>query len=394
MGSIADKLNYLNTTKQDIKNALQSQNSDVSDTDTFRSYADKIKDLNVNYGEDWKPQPDWWNIKEIVENDTENYTAKVGILLTDNYFTDVHFTNPFFNADKVKFSDGQVVTEIGDYTIGSSGAKPCKIGYNTYYMIIYLKNNLIFNLNYATLSQAFTKGVKWIYMKGVEILQMNSGTRIIDCFDLEAWESDSPVTIQSSSGLFIQQAFMLQKLPTISQYYMENAFQTNYLFNIIYAPLLKKDEYKKLFGANMHNQTSVLQDLQQIRFAFLKETIDLESDFGVDFNYVRNYNIIEGPDTIQKLDFNNVTSNPNTTFGVRNVNVITNIKSNNSMFRANSSMDRTAMLNHDTLVRVINALYDYSTAGGSYTLSLGAYNLAKLTDEEIAVGTAKGWVIN
>ena len=166
------------------------------------------------------------------------------------------------------------------------------------------------------------------------------------------------------------------------------------MFNIVYAPRLKKEQYKKFFGANIHDQVSVLQDLQQIRFAFLKETIDLESDFGIDFNYVRNYNIIEGPDTIQKLDFNNVTTNPNSIFGVKNVNVITNIKSSNSMFRANSINDRTAILNHDTLVRVINALYDYSTAGGSYTLSLGAYNLAKLTDEEIAVGTAKGWVIN
>ena len=67
MGSIADKFNYLNTTKQDIKNALQTQNSNVSDTDTFRSYADKIKELNINYGENWKPQPDWWDIKKIVE---------------------------------------------------------------------------------------------------------------------------------------------------------------------------------------------------------------------------------------------------------------------------------------------------------------------------------------
>ena len=394
MGSIADKLSYLNTTKQDIKTALQAQNSNVTDTDTFRSYADKIKELIINYGENWKPQPDWWDIKKIVEEDTENYPAKVGVLLTDDYFTDVFFNQPgFFNADKIKFSDEQLITENGEYTIGSSGAKPCKIGYNTYYIIIYL-NTKVFNLNYYTISQAFTKGVKWIYMRDVETVQANSGTRFADCFELEAWQSNSPVTISTNSGLIFQQTFMLQELPTLIQYDNTNAFQANYLFNIVYAPRLKKEQYKKFFGANIHDQVSVLQDLQQIRFAFLKETIDLESDFGVDFNYVRNYNIIEGPDTIQKLDFNNVTNNPSGIFGVKNINVITNIKSSNSMFRANSAMDRTAILNHDTLVRVINALYDYSTAGGSYTLSLGAYNLAKLTDEEIAVGTAKGWVIN
>ena len=393
MGSIADKLSYLNTTKQDIKTALQAQNSNVTDTDTFRSYADKIKELNINYGENWKPQSDWWDIKKIVEEDTENYPAKVGILLSDNYYTDVHFSQLFFNADKVVFSDGQTITKISDYTIGLTGAKPCKLGYNTYYMIIYLKNTN-FQLGYSSFSDFFTKGLKWIYMKNVTNVQTNSGTQIGNCFEFEAWQSNIPFTISTNSGLMIQQAFMLQELPTLQEYYTTNDFQTNYLFNIVYAPRLKKEQYKKFFGANVHNQVSVLQDLQQIRFAFLKETIDLESDFGVDFNYVRNYNIIEGPDTIQKLDFNNVTTNPNSIFGVKNVNVITNIKSSNSMFRANRINDRTAILNHDTLVRVINALYDYSTAGGSYTLSLEAYNLAKLTDEEIAVGTAKGRVIN
>lgn len=43
MGSIADKLNYLNETKQEIKQAIINKGVDVSDTDTFRSFADKIE---------------------------------------------------------------------------------------------------------------------------------------------------------------------------------------------------------------------------------------------------------------------------------------------------------------------------------------------------------------
>ena len=42
MGTIADKLEYLNDTKTAIKGALQNRGVAVSDTDTFRSYADKI----------------------------------------------------------------------------------------------------------------------------------------------------------------------------------------------------------------------------------------------------------------------------------------------------------------------------------------------------------------
>lgn len=48
MGSIADKLEYLNNTKTAIKNALVSKGVDVADTDTFRSYADKINTLETD----------------------------------------------------------------------------------------------------------------------------------------------------------------------------------------------------------------------------------------------------------------------------------------------------------------------------------------------------------
>ena len=47
MGTIADKLNYLNATKTAIKNAIISKGGSVADTDTFRSYAEKINSLST-----------------------------------------------------------------------------------------------------------------------------------------------------------------------------------------------------------------------------------------------------------------------------------------------------------------------------------------------------------
>lgn len=46
MGSIADKLTYLQETKTAIKNAIVSKGVEVSDTDSFRSYADKISSIS------------------------------------------------------------------------------------------------------------------------------------------------------------------------------------------------------------------------------------------------------------------------------------------------------------------------------------------------------------
>ena len=52
-------------------------------------------------------------------------------------------------------------------------------------------------------------------------------------------------------------------------------------------------------------------------------------------------------------------------------------------------------LTHDSLMNIINNLYDIATAGvAQQQLELGATNLAKLTADEIAVGTSKGWALS
>lgn len=52
-------------------------------------------------------------------------------------------------------------------------------------------------------------------------------------------------------------------------------------------------------------------------------------------------------------------------------------------------------LTHDSLMNVINKLYDIATKGvKTQQLVLGSKNLAKLTAEEVAIGTSKGWSIS
>lgn len=47
-------------------------------------------------------------------------------------------------------------------------------------------------------------------------------------------------------------------------------------------------------------------------------------------------------------------------------------------------------LSYDSLIYLINNLVETTTAK---TVSLGSENLAKLTDEEIAIATEKGWTL-
>ena len=48
-------------------------------------------------------------------------------------------------------------------------------------------------------------------------------------------------------------------------------------------------------------------------------------------------------------------------------------------------------LTHESLIDILTALPDVTDVSPSPDIQLGAYNLRKLTDDEKAIGTAKGW---
>lgn len=58
------------------------------------------------------------------------------------------------------------------------------------------------------------------------------------------------------------------------------------------------------------------------------------------------------------------------------------------------NLSSSTLLTHESLMNVINGLYDIASLGVKpQTLNLGATNLAKLTAEEIAIATNKGWTV-
>ena len=89
--------------------------------------------------------------------------------------------------------------------------------------------------------------------------------------------------------------------------------------------------------------------------------------------------------SIPALNVSNVTNFNNTLLNCANLREIhiTNIKAN---FRISYSTRFT----RDALNEIIGNLVD---VGSSRTLTIGATNLAKLTADDIAVATAKGWTI-
>lgn len=59
----------------------------------------------------------------------------------------------------------------------------------------------------------------------------------------------------------------------------------------------------------------------------------------------------------------------------------------------NFNVSYCTKLTHDSLMSIINCLKDYSGSGTTYTVTLGTTNLAKLTNEEKAIATERGWTL-
>lgn len=90
--------------------------------------------------------------------------------------------------------------------------------------------------------------------------------------------------------------------------------------------------------------------------------------------------------TIPFLDFSSVTNISNAFANCRSLSNLGGLKNlSANLFLGNSP------LSHDSLMNVINNLADVTD--DPKTLTLGATNLAKLTDEEKAIATGKGWTL-
>ncbi len=66
--SIADKMNYLLETKNQIKEAIKGKGVAVSDADSFRSYANKIGEIQnsgSNTDEFWNMKTDYGSNRSI-----------------------------------------------------------------------------------------------------------------------------------------------------------------------------------------------------------------------------------------------------------------------------------------------------------------------------------------
>lgn len=122
MATIAEQLTSLANTKTAIKDAIVAKGVAVADTDPFSAYAGKIGQISGGSdtpAEEWQPNPNWWDIKKILDEDTRDYKGKVGVILYNfNDVSDFELSNPLSSGmTAVATSDGAF------YSYADNGSK-------------------------------------------------------------------------------------------------------------------------------------------------------------------------------------------------------------------------------------------------------------------------------
>ena len=86
--------------------------------------------------------------------------------------------------------------------------------------------------------------------------------------------------------------------------------------------------------------------------------------------------------------------NPNGAYILRRTPSLTELRFPDAAngVKADLNISENSILSHDSLVSIIGGLYDM-TGDMAKTLTMGATNLAKLTDEEKQIATDKNWIL-
>lgn len=97
--------------------------------------------------------------------------------------------------------------------------------------------------------------------------------------------------------------------------------------------------------------------------------------------------------TIEKLILKDDGSQSFSTNFITGMNALKNIVVEGTIGNNNWNLSMSTNLTHASLMSIINALKDFSGTTETRSITFGATNLAKLTDEEIAMATEKGWTL-
>jgi hypothetical protein len=121
-----NKLNYLIETKNEIRNAIIEKGQEVTENDTFRSYADKVRAIQTGGGEDKSIEIINGTISEYIDNAGQIPTIGAYAFYSKSNLTKISFPEcttigayAFYHCSKLSEYSFPKCTQIGGYTFYS-----------------------------------------------------------------------------------------------------------------------------------------------------------------------------------------------------------------------------------------------------------------------------------
>lgn len=338
MGTTTDKLNKLLETKEAIKTAIKAKNVSVTDNDPFSIYASKIGEISTGGGTcglDWS---------EIGYDEQPQ-----------------SFTNAFDYAKQI-YDNWNMSDSISYFGDGN---------------LVYFP--MVDTVFVTSLDNSFSYCSALQELPLINTSNVNSmNNAFSNCSSLK-----SIPLLDTSNVTNFNQAFAycknLQEIPLLDT---SNATQTYAMFSdctaLVTIPLIDTSKVE-----NMNNMFSNCYALEVIPELNTSNATTVDSMFSMCYKL----------NNLPLLDFTNVTNAPNflgydwdTNMAITNLAGFNNLKIN---FNVSNCINLTA----ESLMNIINEALDLSVGGLMCTLTLGSTNVEKLTEDQIAIASAKGWTI-
>ena len=374
--NITEKLNSIIETKEAIKTSIKNKGVEVADTDPFASYAEKIDSIEA--GEGW----------------TDYFTSTIK---GDTTITNIGWK--------------KAMTKLPPFEL--EGTLACGI-YRTF-------DGTEIDLSKMDISNAINLGSMFESCKNVKELDLsnfkthkatNVSTMFKGCSSMTKIDLSNFVTSTCTSmDSMFESCSKLEELILPSNFVTETCNAGIHCIfkgcsSLTSLDLSGWDTKNVLYMRDIFNGCSKLENLNVSGWdlskgpGFDKAFYNCKALVNLDLSTWDLGNLAGAAySTSVENMFYGCTALTNLTFGTDLGKGFTATSAN--FLYSHLNLSSCTALTHDSLMDVINKLYDlnltYDVANGGtlYTqkLTLGSTNLAKLTEDEIAIATNKGWTV-
>lgn len=451
--SITNKLTYLEQTKEGIKQAIINKGVDVSDSDTFRSYIDKIDSITTGggSGSDCNVSTCWdslgyttddisgldihiakaQDIKDTWDASKQSYSYPIDVLFFPN--VDVSNLRTFISSS----TDSNVAFAVFP-KVAFTNIDNMRRMFSRWRYLVSLDMSLWDTSAVTTMEYAFYYCSALSEIKGIGDLDVSNVTNIsylfsnctsLETLDLSGWDTSSLVnTSDYSNEYWFQGCSSLTSLNVTGwdvsgiQYMRENFYGCSKLSEIIGINTWDTSNAKLMYSvfSGCSNLTSL--DLSNWRTANVTSMFNLFKDTNklaylnltgwdtsavTTMDYMLQYSGVEKIDGILDLgvcDYNssyflyqygNLPNLHKITFkNIGNRNAKTSLTKTSGIGQWGVNTDDITDAKQSLIDSLITYSFDRATAGYStHTITLSTNTKAVLTEEEIAQITAKGYTI-